>query len=538
MRFFRSFLLAGLMTLPSLLQAQLYNWVSRAGGPGMDEAYCVYYDANENAYITGLYNDSAAFGTTMLSSAGAADLFVARYDANGSPVWVQHAGSTGDQSGHVLTVGPSGDVYAAGEFEGAVAFGAVTLTSAGLSDVYVVKYNASGVLQWTFKIGGTGIEKVNSIECDATGNIFLTGHFESVCAFGPQSLTSIGQSDIYVAKLNTFGGVLWSVRAGGIFDDEGRGLAVLPGGDACVTGVIQDVASFGTLSLNAVAAGKEIFVARLSAAGTFQWAVKAGGPANDGAFELDADASGNLYVTGSFRGTAAFGSTNLTSAGDEDVFAAMLNPSGAFQWAARAGGTGADRGYAITYTPNAGYPQIYVTGSFEMTADFGPSQMTSVGDKDVFVGVLVPTGSWQLAWQGGGSGFDRGYGIEANDDGVVWITGVFEQSAAFGTNLLFSAGMNDLFLAKLGGVVGTGGPPAGPSVSLFPNPAGSQVTVAGLDRPATCRVYAMDGSPVLETTVTPLSPCVSLPEECSGTLLVRIQAGSQDFAKVVVVMKD
>ncbi|MDX9776786.1 MAG: SBBP repeat-containing protein, partial [Petrimonas sp.] len=92
--------------------------------------------------------------------------------------------------------------------------------------------------------------------------------------------------------------------------------------------------------------------------------------------------SGNCYVTGNFNGTASFGATNLTCSGDYDIFVAILNTSGAWQWAVQAGGAGTDQGNSIAVDSSG---NCYVTGYFSGTASFGATNLTSSGGDDIFV---------------------------------------------------------------------------------------------------------------------------------------------------------
>ncbi len=519
-----------LIFMPFLANAQVYNWVTGTGSTMVDESYCVYYDNNENSYISGVFYGSVNFGGTVINTLGGGDMYVVKYDASGNVSWIDQAGGPLEQGGHVITVDGAGNVYVAGEFEGNITFSTTQFGSVGMSDIFLVKYDPSGTILYTFSIGGTGIEEVHSIEPDGNGNLYMTGSFESVCFFGQPSLTSIGSSDIFVAKFNSFGGLLWTKRAGGTGEDRGRGLAVDPNGEVCITGFFNNVATFGGIALNAATAGREVFAAKADAGGNFLWAVKAGGSANDGAYEADADASGNFYITGAFRGTAQFGSTTLVAAGEDDAFIARLGPTGVFGWAVAGGGKGSDRAYAISVD---GQGMVYATGSFEDSASFGNTTLVSAGDKDVFITALNSSGTYQWAWDEGGAGFDRGYGIEADAAGVVWVTGVYEQNVVFGNTGLSGFGMTDLFLAKFGSTTGIHSQ-AGAGWSIFPNPAHGTLHVStGMTRPVTCRLYDLAGSLLQEYVLPPGGGELSLSGDLPAISIIRLGSLSSPQGKLL-----
>src|SRR5260370_23005516 len=114
----------------------------------------------------------------------------------------------------------------------------------------------------------------------------------------------------------------------------------------------------------------------------FLWAVKAGGSDIDTGYGIAADASGNVYVTGFFSGTASFGNTNLSSSGSEDIFVAKYDAAGTLQWARPAGGSACyeSLGIAVDRTGN-----VFVTGFFQGNASVGPTNLSSTGQSDVLV---------------------------------------------------------------------------------------------------------------------------------------------------------
>jgi hypothetical protein len=203
---------------------------------------------------------------------------------------------------------------------------------------------------------------------------------------------------------------------------------------------------------------EDAFLSKFDSSGSFQWAKTWGGSDDDNGLDVAVDGSGNVYVTGSFEGTADFdpdpGVDNHTSNGEYDVFLAKFDSSGSFQWAKTWGGTGEDDGYAVAVD---GSGNVYVTSYFEDTVDFDPGPgvdfHTSNGYYDVFLSKFDSSGSfqWAITW-GGSSGWDYGYGVAVDGSGDVYVTGYFYGTVDFdpgpGVDEHWSNGYADVFLSK------------------------------------------------------------------------------------------
>ncbi len=153
----------------------------------------------------------------------------------------------------------------AGYFEGTATFGPYTLTSSGNKDVFAAKLDPDGNWLWAVRAGGVDFDFGRGIAADGAGHALLTGYFEGTATFGPYTLTSSGNFDIFIAKLDEGGNWLWAVQAGGSLPDYGYGIAADGAGHACLTGEFQGSAAFGPYTLTA--SGYDAFVARL---GTLQ----------------------------------------------------------------------------------------------------------------------------------------------------------------------------------------------------------------------------------------------------------------------------
>ncbi|MBL7965248.1 MAG: T9SS type A sorting domain-containing protein [Flavobacteriales bacterium] len=466
-------LLAGVLAAHAELAAQSFNWVRPLGGPDADEAYAVAHVSGGGSYVVGMFNGTAQLGATALTSAGGKDMFLARLDGGGNVVWARRAGGSGDQGGHVVATDASGNAIVAGEFEGSMDFSTGMLTASGDRNLYLAKYSDAGLVLWTVQGITSGASQCNSVATDAASNIYVAGRFEGSLQFGATTVTSVGMQDVFVMKLNSAGAVQWLVRAGGADDDDAKGLAMGPDGSVFIAGSFNTIAQFGAITLTAPGASRQLFAAKLSNAGAFQWAKSAGGPGIDQAYEMAADNQGNSYITGFYSGTATFGTFTLTSAGAEDAFVAKLSGTGNFIWVTSVGGMDEDRGYAIEVSP---WGNVYVTGSYVGTSTFGSNTFTSAGDKDIFTVALNASGAVAWANTSGGPGFDRGYGITTDGVGGVWVAGMFTGTSNWGPIGHTSAGMADGFVARIGAPVGTDELHT-TALQVWPNPTRDRVEV-------------------------------------------------------------
>jgi hypothetical protein len=267
-----------------------FVWAKSMGGTGSHGAdaaahgdkFGIAVDSAGNVYTAGDFEGTADFdpgpGTYNLTAAGDSDIFVSKLDSSGDFVWAKSMGGTSGDFGPSIAVDSAGNVYTAGWFYGTADFdpgpGTYNLTSAVDANIFVSKLDSSGNFVWASRMGGGGIwpgDRGRDIAVDSAGNVYTTGMFRGTADFDPGAgtyyLTSAGNTEIFVSKLDSNGNFVWASRMGGPNIDRGRGIAV--------------------------------------------------------------DSAGKVYTTGYFRGTADFdpgpGTYNLTSAGDWDIFVSKLD---------------------------------------------------------------------------------------------------------------------------------------------------------------------------------------------------------------------
>lgn len=475
-------------------QAPNWLWAKSTGGASDDGGgVSVSTDVNGNVLMTGIFvSPTISFGTITLTNAdpSSRDIFIVKYDTSGNVLWAKSAGGSSDDYSYDVSTDASGNLYLTGYFQSpTITFGTTTLTNAGFGDLFIVKYDVNGNVLWAKRTGGTSVDGGTSVSTDANGNVLMTGSFQSpTIIFGTTTLTNAGSSNIFIVKYDANGNVLWAKLAGGTSDDIAYDVSTDASGNSFITGNFNSpTIIFGADTLtNSNAGSSDIFIAKYDASGNVLWAKSAGGNSVDDASGVSTDANGNVFMTGYFLSfTITFGTTILTnaSAGFEDIFIVKYDSNGNALWAKRAGGglINDDVGFSISTDSNG---NALMTGYFESpTITFGTATLTntSAGDADIFIVKFDTNGNVLWAKSAGGTNDDFGHDIFTVANGSSYITGLFQSpTITFGTTTLTNSGtsLNKIFIAKLDETtIGIEEFSEHSDLSIAPNPLNSESTI-------------------------------------------------------------
>jgi hypothetical protein len=368
-------------------------WAQSFGGTGDERGLGISIDANNNCYLTGTVSNTVNFGGTNLVSAGNTDIFVAKLNANtGAVQWAVRGGGVGLDAGYQTVTDAGGNIYLAGNFQATATFGGTTLISAGSDEILIAKYDPNGNLVWARQAGGGSTDSGRGIGLDNQGNIYISGLFSAPNAnFSSTILTPSGgvSNDIFLAKYDTNGLLLWVRQAGGVGNDTALRSMTDGNGNTYMTGYYSGTATFGSANLVS-AGGFDIFIAKYDNAGSVTWAKRAGSTGNDIGYGIAANSLGNVYVSGSFQNMATFDAFNVNSLGGDDIFVARYDVNGNVQWVNRSGNTGNDIGWAVSMGMKE---EANLTGTFQAVATFGANTLNSVGLGDAFIAqaFIAPT---------------------------------------------------------------------------------------------------------------------------------------------------
>jgi len=476
-------------------------------------------DAAGNAVVMGGFTGSLTLGTTTLASVGALDVFVAQLGPAGQWVRAVRAGGPSDDIPVALTLDAAGAPAITGFYgsnnSGGLAvtstFGTIALPATNRIALFVARLNLAGTWTQAFQLSDGNVVQPGALLTDAAGNTVLVASF-----FGSSSLTvgtttlSARAGDMFVARLTPAGQWTQVVAAAGFNSSSWprpAGAAFDAAGNLVIAGRFDGTLTLGPLLFITSVGNYDVFVVRLSPAGQWVQAVRAGGPASEDVTSLALDGNGNAFVGGTFGfdpmiPTTTFGSTTLTTAGEEDVFVARFSAAGTWTQVVRAGGPNTDaiRGLSTDAAGNAlaaGYFGFsFAAGSGGGTAVFGSTTLTSVGLTDIFLAKISPAGNWGQVLQLGGPLDDGITALALGATNEVTVAGFFTGSVGFGP-IALNAGSNQsaAFVARLTGLV-TAVRAAAPAemFTLAPNPATTQVRLTWPEAAAAPRpVRVLDG---------------------------------------------
>lgn len=420
-------------------------WPKTFGGAEDDHGLSICTDSLENVYIVGTFQDTVDFGEGAVISKGSTDIYIIKYSSEGEYLWSKTIGGTGVEQGRSIGVDSSDNIYIAGTFQGAIDFEGGIVNSTGTSDGYLVKYTPDGDYVWAKTLGGTGSSFGGGyINIDSSDNIYIAGHFTGTVNFGSGNNTSNGSFDAFLVKYSSAGNYVWSKTLGGNGIDFAFSITGDSSDSIYITGYFTNTANFG--SGNKTSNGEyDIFLVKYSSAGNYVWSKTLGGTGTDSVYSIYVDSFDNLYVAGGFQQTVNFGGGNITSGGNYDGFIAKYSPTGVYERVKIIGGTGRDRVFSI-FIDSDNY--IYAAGEFSNTVNFGSGNITSSGKADIFIAKYNLDLTLQWVETLGQSEDDLGRIICKDTSGNVYLTGEFQETVNFGYGDETSNGKKDVFILK------------------------------------------------------------------------------------------
>lgn len=411
----------------------LHLWSRRFGDAGIQRGEGVSVDGSGNVALTGLLQGSVDFGGGPLNGGAKESAFVARFDSDGNHLFSKRIGDGNTQAYAIATDG-DGAVVVAGLFTGALQTDNGALTTADGADVFAAKLDASGNLLWVRSLGGDMGWPPGYAVCASTdGNILVAGSFSGTIELGNGSATAAGSSDVFLVKLDPSGEPLWGKTFGGPLAQAAHSVAVDQDSNVLVAGSFTGSIDFGGDSL--LSAGSEdAFVAKLDASGQHIWSRRLGSAGSDTASGVSTDASGNVIVVGTL------------SIQGPDVFVAKLDAAGADLWMNTYGDPAAQQAYGVDVDAVG---HITLAGQLSGTIDFGGAngELTSPGT-NIFVAKLDESGHhlWSKRL---GDGSQLATAVASDGSGAVIVTGNMAGTMDVGSEILTNAGSWDVFLLKL-----------------------------------------------------------------------------------------
>jgi hypothetical protein len=428
-------------------------------GESNSRAFDVAADSAGDRYVTGLFSGQVDFDESavhagdvdFLMSRGSTDAYLAKYAPDDSLLWVKRMGGDSIQDpnapnyltpdkGSKLEVDSAGNVYLVGTYAGSSDFGTTTLTSAGDFEVFVSKLNSSGSFLWTKRWGIAGDDSVKGVDVDSSGNVYV--------AAAPAS------RDVAIVKYSGTGALVWDKRiataSAGV-----SGITVDGSGNSYCTGMFANTVDFDPgnsqkLVTENATYGLSSFVLKLTTQGKFGWVSTFQGGARSTSGGIALDGSGNILAGGLYEGAVDFNpSSSVSTIGSEGAYIAKMSSGGALIWAKSINLTTNEPTDAAS-VDDIGVDSsgaIYVAGRYQGAIDLDPGAgtvpQTSSGKTDVFVAKLNSAGVYQWGESFGGAGDDFS-AIALDGQGNIHLAGYFQYTVDF------DAGAGDASLSTNG----------------------------------------------------------------------------------------
>ncbi len=308
-------------------------WALNAGGTGDDEVNLEWQSGGLSVWgnqltLTGRFDSSAHFSglsgidTASVAAPDGQGLFVARYSSSGDLAWVKtiHPNGTAVIADNAMDV--HGNVFSTGFFSGtSLKFGSFELDKrGGPSEIFVSKHDSSGNFLWATCVGGNADDVAYALAVDGEGNVIVTGvYFSSPLLFGTASLANAGEHDLFLAKYNPNGGLLWARQIGTSDYELGYSVATDAANNIYLSGFLSALAFHGSSTLPYQPA-----VAKFDPNGELIWAADTD-TGNVEGLSLAVGTDGAVYLSGSYISKVNFGGNRLKSFnGGFDFFIAKL----------------------------------------------------------------------------------------------------------------------------------------------------------------------------------------------------------------------
>lgn len=339
--------------------SQHFEWIDQVGlnGGGNDYTLDMAEDREGHVYTSGMMKNSSSVGSgpyqVTLAPFGDQDLLIAKYHDNGNLIWAKRYGSGLTEQGAAIEADTSGNIFVSGLFQTSFSMDGFNLTAYGVNNGYLAKLDSSGNVIWAVDWGNSGSSTVvHDIAIDEYGHTYVLGSFKATTIIGNDTLTSQGDSDIYLSKFDSLGNALWSKRYGNTLLDDGNTLKMLENGDLMAVGKCNGNVMFDTVQINGI---NLAWICKFDTSGQAIWGVHIGGDIGVRIGGMDADENNNVYVSANFLDTAyisADSSQVLITNGSSDLVVLKLDQYGQLLWQHTYGGAALDRAGDLAYHEN------------------------------------------------------------------------------------------------------------------------------------------------------------------------------------------
>jgi hypothetical protein len=462
-------------TTQALAPTGSVQWAKSYGAQVLtDSSYVsgVAVDAGGSIFTAGRFTGTANLGGGNVPSGNGYDIFIAKYDADSTYRWAKHFNSNNIQSRTTaMAVDSGGNVLVIGSFFNTLDFGAPCTPITAISqDTFIVKLSSSGTCVWARNFTSNNMDGGAALAVDGSDNVIVAGGFQGTLDFGSGVILtghSSSQSDIYLAKFNSSGGIVWAHNYSGTTNNGQTvyDVAADSSGNIAMTGAFRATVDFCapgpacplTAANNSISGpSQDAFIAKYTPGGVAVW-VRGFGE-SQGAEQVGQavafDSAGNILATGYAGGDLNFGTGVVRFIGSLDLYVVKLASDGTTTWVRRYGAVGYDQ-YAYDLAVDSGN-NVVIAGKTSGPVDFGSGPLPN---PDGFSGrtnalglKLSPTGGFAWVKSSGDNWFQSSRSVAADGSANAIFAGVFASTIDFGNGPLSSPGTSTdgIFVVKFG----------------------------------------------------------------------------------------
>ena len=349
--------------------------------------------------------------------------------------WSPRPGIDSDvENFNAVAVDDQGNSFMAVQFTGVLNIGNYSFQSNSVEDICILKYAPNGDFIWATSFGSIYWDQVNGMDCDAEGNLYLTGHYFGVLWYGNDSLVgNAGGREMYLMKISADGDFEWAVNGANVWDDDGRDVRAMPGGGVIMCGRAHDTGSIGNLQLNNPNLLFQEFIAYFDDNGVGQW-IRGTIPSvtNYSNSKLEIAPDSSIILAYSSNGEFEMNGDTIRPwhypvfTINQDMVVQKYSSSGDPIWGWMGGSLGQDPfgGLAID---NLG--RVYFTMNSAMTSWFGQDSLqVTPGYWSSTVYRLNSDGTEDTAWHFQSTKLSLLNSLANDAEGNIWVGGIMRDS--------------------------------------------------------------------------------------------------------------
>ena len=475
-----------------------FEWVEMFGNPpNTTDTRTTLSSMNDGSFfMAGEFLDTALFGTKTMVSAGGSDIFLTKCSQSGNVLWSVRIGGEDDEYVKDIAVDGDGNIIVSGFFYGTTMIGSDEYTTLGSQDLFIAKFDTEGDFVWSYRAGGMMADYISGITLDEDLNIILSGYFYNQINFGDTTLTAVAASDIFLAKFNSVGELIWVFSAGGSSSDQLNSITGDPDGNILIAGSYYYDFTIGDTTLTTLDP-VGVFVVKIGSGGNLEQAFQINGTYLNSEIFITSASTGDFYLSGCFSEDATFGDKTF-HAGEfnQDLYIARYSADCDLQWARHAFSYGSDQVVAID-TDESG--NLYLTGHYLDTIHFELITLNYTlccGSREIFI--ISYDADGRCLWGKQVSGTRANVkSLEMAPQGKLLLSGLFTEEMTLGPfSLSHYDGFRNYFTTLETGVyTSIADSPGIETIEIFPNPVEHMINISREGAPGklSYMVIGMDG---------------------------------------------